>query len=124
MANVLKKDRFMKQLFSSANPLWPGEALGLVRIIVGLFMVYHGWEVFDSAKMADYAGWDIFQKYPSAKVAVYIGKSAELISGILLTIGLFVRLASLLLGITMLYISLFVGKGVVWYGDQHPFLFV
>ena len=58
------------------------------------------------------------------RLVVYTGKIAELIAGILLMIGLFTRLASLVLIFTMLYISFFVGHGKVWYEDQHPFLFV
>ena len=51
-------------------------------------------------------------------------KAAELISGLLLFAGLFTRVASILLAATMLYVSLFVGHGKIWYEDQHPFLFV
>lgn len=87
-------------------------------------MVYHGWEVFDATKMKEYATWDVFKKFPSTTVVVYIGKGAELIAGVMLTIGLFTRIAALVLVVTMLYISFFVGNGKVWYEDQHPFLFV
>ena len=55
---------------------------------------------------------------------VYIGKGAELLAGIFLTIGLFTRFASLVLIATMLYIAFYVGSGKIWYEDQHPFLFV
>ena len=52
------------------------------------------------------------------------GKSSELLSGILLALGCFTRIASIIMGCTMLYISLFVGHGKIWYDDQHPFMFV
>lgn len=113
----------MKRFFSS-EPLWQSSGIAVVRIIVGLFMVFHGIEVFDSEVMKGYTKWDTFKGYSSPAFLVYMGKSAELVAGIFLTIGLFTRLASIILICTMLYIAFFVGHGKVWYDDQHPFLFV
>lgn len=87
-------------------------------------MIFHGWEVFSEEKMKPYFEWDAFKSFSSPSFMVYMGKIAELIAGIFLTIGLFTRLASLVLIFTMLYVSFFVGHGKVWYEDQHPFLFV
>jgi len=97
------------------------EGLALIRVITGFFMVYHGWEIFEPVKMKGYFEWDQFKT--SAWLA-YAGKAAELIGGFFLAIGLFTRMASLLIAGTMFYISVFVGNGKVWYEDQHPFLFV
>ena len=48
--------------FLSPHPLSAFESvLSLTRIITGLFMVYHGWEVFDASKMQEYALWDMFK---------------------------------------------------------------
>jgi putative oxidoreductase len=113
----------MNKIFS-ASPLWQTAGLCFVRIIVGCFMIYHGWEVFSEEKMKPYLEWDSFKAFSSPTFVVYTGKIAELVAGILLMIGLFTRLASLVLIFTMLYISFFVGHGKVWYEDQHPFLFV
>jgi Predicted membrane protein len=108
----------MNKLLSPA-PVWPESGLAFVRIVVGIFMVLHGFEIFDRELMKSYLTW------MSAPLSmIYIGKAAELIAGMLLTIGLFTRLASIILTGTMLYISLFVGKGRIWYEDQHPFMFV
>jgi putative oxidoreductase len=73
--------------------------------------------------MNSYLQWDKFGG-DVGKVMVYSGKSAELIAGILLVIGWQTRIASLLTILTLSYIAFFVGKGRVWYEDQHPFLFV
>lgn len=108
----------MKKLFS-ASPLWTEPGLAFVRIVVGIFMILHGAEAFNEATMKSYLTW-----MSSPLYMIYIGKIAELVAGILLTIGLFTRLASIILIGTMLYVSLFVGKGRVWYEDQHPFMFV
>lgn len=108
----------------SSSPVAQQSGLAVIRIIVGLLMVYHGWEVFDTGKIKGYAEWDFFKKFASPLFVVYIGKSAELLAGILLAIGLFTRVASLVLIATMLYIAFYVGGGKIWYEDQHPFLFV
>lgn len=108
----------------SHSPIEQERGISVIRIIVGLFMVYHGWEVFDSETMKGYTAQDAFKDYSSPLPLIYIGKSAELISGVLLTFGFLTRLGCIVLMFIMLYISLFVGHGRIWYEDQHPFLFV
>lgn len=113
----------MNRLFSP-SPLLPTAGLTFIRLAVGFFMIYHGWEIFNEEKMNEYLRWDVFKNSQRRKMLVYAGKAAELISGLLLFVGLFTRLASILLAGIMLYVSLFVGHGKIWYEDQHPFLFV
>jgi putative oxidoreductase len=110
--------------FFSPSPLLQQEGLAIIRIIVGLFVIYHGFEIFNAATMQEYATWAQFKEMPWPALIVYTGKLAELLAGILFTIGCFTRLGALVLILTMLYISFFVGHGKVWYEDQHPFLFV
>ncbi len=98
--------------------------LAFVRLVVGFFMIYHGWEIFSETKMNEYLQWDQFKLASNGKFMVYAGKLAELIAGALLFFGLFARFASLVLIGSMSYIAFFVGHGKVWYEDQHPFLFV
>ena len=90
---------------------------------MGVFLIYHGWEVFNEAIMSRYLGWDQF-KSSSGKALAYIGKIAELVAGILFVLGLFTRVASLITIGVMGYIAFFIGHGIVWYDDQHPFLFI
>jgi putative oxidoreductase len=113
----------MKKMLFSPQPLYAGQGLALIRMIVGLSMVYHGWETFSPAKIAEYGTWDVFKHLSAPSLLVYLGKIAELVSGTLLLLGLFTRLAAILLGGTMLYISFFIGHGKIWYEDQYPFLF-
>ena len=96
----------------------------MIRIIVGMFMLYHGFEIFDTETMQGYTTWAQFKEMPSPAFIVYAGKIAELTAGILFTIEWFTRGAALVLILTMLYITFFVGHGKFWYDDQHPFLFV
>jgi putative oxidoreductase len=112
----------MNELLTS-KPLIPEKGLAVIRIFVGLLMVYHGKEVFDQKLMQGYMDWDMFQN-KTGTFLVYMGKSSELVAGILLTLGLLTRLGSAMLVGTMLYITFFVGHGRFWYEDQHPFMFV
>lgn len=109
--------------FFQNTPL-SGTGTAIVRIITGLFMVYHGFEIFDAKLMNDYAQWDMFKELPMGLVLVYLGKGAEFVAGVLLALGLFTKLASGIIAVTMLSITFFVGHGKFWYEDQHPFLFV
>lgn len=110
--------------FFSSTPLYQTAGLFLIRIIVGAFMIYHGWELFDTAKMNEYITWDVFKGSVLGSSLPYIGKAAELVGGILLLIGLFTRFASLILVGTMAFITFFIANGKVFSNDQHPFLLV
>jgi putative oxidoreductase len=113
----------MKRFFSTEG-IMQDAGLASVRIIVGLLLLYHGWEVFDPIKMKEYAVWEVFRQDASPLFMVYLGKGAEFLAGVLLTVGLLTRVGCLIVVGTMLYIAFFVGHGRIWYEDQHPFLFV
>ena len=110
--------------FFSASPYAQNTGLLIVRIIIGLFLIYHGWEIFNNAKMNEYLTWDAFRYSSAGTFLVYAGKSAELISGVLLFLGLFTRIAAFLVIATLGYIAFNLGNGIIWNNDQHPFLFV
>lgn len=110
--------------FLSPAPLWQNAGIGLIRIVVGLFLIFHGWEVFDPEKIKGYTTWDTFKNLSYSSFLVYLGKGSELVAGILLVLGLFTRPASVILIGTMIYIAFFIGHGKIWYDDQHPFMFV
>ena len=109
--------------FFSPGPVWQTMGLILIRITLGLFLIYHGWEILDPVKMKEYQQWDAF-KNPSGEFMVYAGKAAELVAGILYVVGFLTRFASLLVIGTMGYIAFFLGNGIIWNNDQHPFLFI
>ncbi len=113
----------MKKFFSS-SPLWQTTGLTLVRWTLGIFLIYHGWEVFNEAKMNEYAAWDAFKNSSGGKFMVYAGKAAELVAGILYVLGLWTRIASILTIGTLGFIAFKLGNGIVWNNDQHPFMFV
>src|SRR5690606_11113239 len=104
-------------------PPYPSNrAIGVVRIIFGLLVVYHGHEVFRPEIMTTYFDWDIF-KTSSGKFLVYAGKATAFIAGILITLGLFTRIGALLTIGTFCYITFIVENGRFWYEDQHPSMF-
>jgi putative oxidoreductase len=74
--------------------------------------------------MNEYFKWELFKDSGPAKIFVYGGKVSELVSGILLLLGLFTRIACGMVICTLAYIAFFVGHGKIWYDDQYPFLFV
>jgi len=80
--------------------------------------------MFDERAMNEYFKWDMFKGSSLAKFSVYGGKVAELLSGILLVLGLLTRIACIIVICTLGYIAFFVGNGKIWYEDQYPFLFV
>lgn len=93
----------------------------LIRIVIGYFLIIHGKEVFDAAKMQEYVKWDTFK---TSSVLPYLGKAAEFAAGVLMLLGLFTRVAAVITIGTFLYITFMVGKGKFWMEDQHPFMFV
>ncbi|HEY0751017.1 MAG TPA: DoxX family protein [Chitinophagaceae bacterium] len=113
----------VKRLLSPGG-LWYHEGLALVRVTTGILMIYHGYEVFMGDKMDGYNQWLTDLKFPSPAFMAYLGKGAELVGGILLTLGLFTRLAAILLAITMAVVCFGMGDGKFLTNDQHPFLFV
>ncbi len=112
----------MRKIFST-SPVWQNEALAVLRIITGIFLIYHGREVFNPGRIEEYSKWDVIQKMPFPLFMAYLGKAMELITGMLLTLGLFTRVASLSMVITMLIITFWIGTGKFYEQDQHPFLF-
>lgn len=108
----------------SPKPLFYETGIASIRIIVGLLMTYHGWEVFDRATMEPYFAWDQIKALPfPAEFMAYLGKGTELVTGLCLTLGFLTRIAALVMTINMTFITFFIGNGVFWYQDQHPFLF-
>ena len=109
--------------FLSPEPLMQTVGLTLIRITIGAFLIYHGLEIFSAEKINGYLQWDIF-KTSSGKFLVIAGKVSELIAGIFFVLGFLTRVASLLTIGVMFYITFVLGKGIIWYDDQYPFLFI
>nr|WP_290937679.1 DoxX family membrane protein [Haliscomenobacter sp.] len=72
--------------FFSTTQFYRENILAILRIIIGLLLIYHGYEVFDATTMKGYLEWDDF-KSPLGAFLVYAGKGAEFVAGVLLTLG-------------------------------------
>jgi len=109
----------------SARPLPQFDTVyALLRIATGFLMLLHGWEVFDAQQMADYEKWLNDLHFPVPQYMAWLGKGTELIAGACLMLGFATRLMAIPLIFVMLGISFGMGDGKIWYGDQHPFMFV
>ena len=112
----------MKKLFS-AESLAQRNGLVFLRIVTGLLMAYHGLEIFKPDIIKGYADWDKIKVLPYPLMAAYIGKGLEFVTGVLLAVGLFTRIAALLMFLNMMVICFYIATGKFWYEDQHPFIF-
>lgn len=115
--------RMLKKIVSH-TPYQSSGVLVALRILLGIMMVYHGWEIFDTPMMDEYGKWMVDLHFPFPSIIAYLGKGTELLGGLLLTIGLFTRFASLALIITMSIVTFGIGNGRILMEDQHPFMFV
>lgn len=102
---------------------WQRNGLAVIRILTGLMMMYHGWEIFKPETMAEYQKWDFAKTLPAPVFMVYLGKGIELVTGFCFVIGFFTRISALLMAADMFFICFKVADGRFWYEDQHPFLF-
>ncbi len=102
---------------------WKDNGLFVIRVLTGLMMFYHGLEVFKPDTMNSYQEWEVIKKLPFPVLLTYLGKVAELVTGIFIALGLYTRIAALIMAGNMLFICFYVGKGRFWYEDQHAFLF-
>src|SRR5258705_6956527 len=96
--------------FFSPLPIWQTAGLTAIRLTIGFFMIYHGWEIFDRKLMTGYLEREIF-KNSWCEILVYTGKGAELVAGIFSFFGVFTTLGAVIPAVTCSYISVFVGKG-------------
>lgn len=87
-------------------PLNPDAGLLIIRVVLGIIMLYHGWP-----KLTDLGGW--VERFtgmgvPLPTLAVTFATVAEVGGGLLLLLGVFTDLAGLLFAIDMLGAIIFV----------------
>jgi putative oxidoreductase len=106
----------------SSKPI-SDKGIAFVRIIVGVLLIIHGTQVFYTKEMQDYGPWLSELGVPFPLFSAYAGKLVELLGGVCLVIGLFTRLACILLMLTFLFISIVMGDGKILTDAQHAFVF-
>lgn len=98
------------------------QALAFIRIISGILLIYHGHELLIPDKMNGYTKWLGDLHYPLPALFAYAGKAVELVGGLSLLLGLWVRFCMLPLSATLLLITFTMGHGKIFTDDQHPFI--
>ncbi len=113
----------MKQRLFNSFGEWHTGIL-LVRIMTGLITLHYGLELFNPDKMLGYQQWLTDIHFPLPVLMARVGKATELAGGGLLMIGLFTRLISIPLIITMGVVTFIMGKGNIFADEQLPFLLI
>lgn len=111
----------MRWLFSS-EPL-SNKGVASLRIVIGVLMVIHGTQIFYTGEMVEYGSWMKDLGFPIPMVFAYTGKAIELLGGLCLMLGVFMRVACMLLMLTFLFITIVMGGGKILTDAQHPFMF-
>ncbi len=112
----------MMKSFLGPAGLWD-KGFAIVRIVTGMFLIFHGTQAFNAEDMKGYAQWLTDLHFPAPAFMAYAGKACELLGGVCLLLGLFTKLASIFLFVTFCTITFGMGHGKIFTEDQHPFMF-
>jgi uncharacterized membrane protein YphA (DoxX/SURF4 family) len=110
-----------RQVFTSA-PLWTN-GLVVVRIFAGIVIMNYGKVIFSSREMENQV--DFFEhviKFPLPYFLAYLAKGTEFFGGLFLAMGLFTRLAALMLAVTMFVATFIANNGKFLTDAQTSFL--
>ena len=99
------------------------DGIAIIRIIIGVLLVFHGWQLFEGEDMSGFANLLLNMSIPYPEAFAYAGKLIELVGGVLLILGLFTRVVTMLLFLTFLFITFALGQGKIFTENQLPFLF-
>lgn len=94
----------------------------VVRIISGVMIARYGLEVFNKQKMDGNIAWLTDIHFPLPLFMAFLGKSAELIGGVFLILGLLTRFATIVLLIDMVVVIFVMGGHNLFGDEQLPFL--
>jgi putative oxidoreductase len=101
-----------KSILTSSQSISVDFGALIARIVVGIYFILHGHELFDSKAMEGFAGYlskDLH--FPMPLLMAYLRTGAELFGGIMIVLGLFTRIGSFLIMFTMLVATFTAGKG-------------
>jgi uncharacterized membrane protein YphA (DoxX/SURF4 family) len=99
------------------------DGIALVRIMVGVMLIFHGWQLFETKDMNVFSALLFDMAMPFPEAMAYTGKLIELTGGFFLILGLFTRVVTALLFITFLTITFGLGEGSIFADNQLPFLY-
>jgi putative oxidoreductase len=113
----------LRQLFTSA-PVWLN-GLVIVRIFAGILIMKYGKVIFSNTEMQ--GQFDFFGnvlKFPAPYFLAYLAKGTEFFAGLILALGLFTRLASLMLATTMFVATFIANNGKFWSDAEVSFMYM
>lgn len=112
----------MNHWLLNSKGVWE-DGLAIIRVIIGIFLIYHGTQAFRPDEMKIYVPWLADLHVPLPEVMPYVGKAAELLGGLCLVLGLFTRVATIMLILNFTFISFVMGHGKIFTDSQHAFLY-
>lgn len=107
----------LKNNLLSTNPISNSVGTLVARIIVGIYFMIHSYELFNADAMKDFA--DFLSKdlhFPYPLLMAYLRTSIEFFGGLMLVLGIYTRIAAILIMLTMLVATFTAGKGDI-FGD-------
>lgn len=99
------------------------DGIALVRIAVGVMLIFHGWQLFERHDMNVFGDLLFNMAMPFPEAMAYTGKIVELTGGVFMILGLFTRLVTAILFLTFMVITFAVGEGKIFSDNQLPFLY-
>ena len=99
------------------------DGIAIVRIMTGLLLIVHGWQVFESGDQRALTDVLFNMSMPFPEAMAYSGMILEVIGGLFLILGLFTRFMALLLFVIFMLLTFVIGEGRVLAENQSSFLY-
>lgn len=99
------------------------DGIAFVRITLGVMLIFHGWQLFESKDMNVFSDLLFNMAIPFPEAMAYTGKLVELIGGFFLILGVFTRVVTALLFFTFMFITFGLGEAKIFSENQLPFLY-
>jgi putative oxidoreductase len=91
------------------------DGIAFVRVMVGVMLIFHGWQLFEIQDMNVFTDLLFNMAIPFPEAMAYTGKLVELVGGFLLILGLFTRFVTA--------IPFGLGEARIFSDNQLPFLY-
>lgn len=111
---------------TSQNQQSPGfwyDGIAVVRIMTGLLLIAHGWQVFEAGNQHSFTDLPFGISLPFPETMAYAGMLVEIIGGLFLILGLFTRLMAFLLFAIFMFLTFVIGEGRILAENQASFLY-
>lgn len=107
----------LKKIIFSTNPISIDIGILIARVVLGIYFIVHSYELFDAGAMKSFAGYlSDNLHFPKPLLMAYLRTSAEFFGGIMLILGIFTRIAAILILFVMIVAAFTAGNGDL-FGD-------